>query len=243
VINLIEKVEGIILSETPYRETSKIIQVYTKEHGLISMIAKGAKSLKSNLRAGTILYTYGYFYIYYKKDKLSQLTNVDIIDSFINIRTDIKLISYMAYLCDLTKQVLRENNNLKMFPMLIDAIKKIDNKLDPLIITNIIEIKYLDYLGIGLNLDECIKCGSTKGIVTIDPDLGGFVCQNCYQDEYIVNPKTIKLIRMYYYVDIKSITEIKVSDKVKQEINMFLTRYYDRYTGLYLKSKEFLNRI
>ncbi len=240
---MIEKVEGIILSETPYRESSKIIQVYTKEHGLIGMIAKGAKSLKSNLRVGSNIYTYGYFYIYYKENKLSQLTNVDIINPFINIRNDLKLISYMAYLCDLTKQVLKENNNNELFDILINALNKIDNNLDPLIITNIIELKYLEYLGIGLNLDSCIKCGTTKGIVTIDPDVGGFVCQNCYKNEYIVDPKTIKLIRMYYYVDISSITEIKVSNKVKNEINMFLTRYYDRYTGLYLKSKDFLNKI
>ena len=64
---MILKVEGIILSETPYKETSKIINVLTKNHGMIGMICKGAKSLKSNLRATTQLYTYGYFYIYYKQ--------------------------------------------------------------------------------------------------------------------------------------------------------------------------------
>src|SRR5574344_2087873 len=100
---MILKVEGIILSETPYRESSKIINVLTKDHGMVGMICKGAKSLKSNLRATTQLYTYGYFHIYYKENKLSELTQVDIINSFNNIRTDIILISYMAYLCDLTK--------------------------------------------------------------------------------------------------------------------------------------------
>jgi DNA repair protein RecO (recombination protein O) len=240
---LIEKVEGIILSETPYKETSKILQVYTKEYGLISMIAKGAKSLKSNLRVGTGLYTYGYFYLYYKENKLSPLTNVDIINNFNDIKTDLTLISYLAYLCDLTRQVLKDNPNTELFDLLIAGIKAIDNHLDPLIITNIIEIKYLDYLGVGLNLDSCVKCGATKNIVTIDPDLGGFVCQNCYQNEAIVSPKTIKMIRMYYYVDIKSITKIKVSKEISQEINDFVTRYYDRYTGLYLRTKDFLNKI
>ena len=31
--------------------------------------------------------------------------------------------------------------------------------------------------------------------------------------------------------------------EVKLDINMFLTRYYDTYTGLYLKSKNFLNKM
>ena len=39
-----KEVEGIILKETSYKEHSKIIQILTKEHGLISVIAKGSKS-------------------------------------------------------------------------------------------------------------------------------------------------------------------------------------------------------
>ncbi|MBR1416407.1 MAG: DNA repair protein RecO [Bacilli bacterium] len=240
---MIEKVEGIILSVTPYKESSKILNIYSKEHGLIGVIAKGSKNLKSPLRANTSLYTYGYFYIYYKKDKLSLLTQVDIINSYMNIRNDIEKISYMAYICDLTYQVLKQNDNNNIFDLLINALNKIDNNLDPLIITNIIELKYLDYLGISLNLDSCSKCGKKDNIITIDGDVGGYICQNCYTNETLVSLKIIKLIRMYYYVDIASISTIKISDDIKREINLFLNRYYERYTGLYLKSKDFLNKI
>ena len=240
---MVEKVEGIVLSETPYKESSKILNVYTKKYGLIGIMAKGAKSLKSPLRALCNKYSYCYFYIYYKENKLSLLTQVDLIDNFNNIRNDITLISYMSYLCDLTYQVLKENNTNELFDILINGLKKIDDNLDSLIITNIIELKYLDYLGVSLNLDSCVKCLSKNNIVTIDGDAGGFICKKCLKDEEIVSAKTIKMIRMYYYVDISSISTIKVSDEVKREINIFLNKYYDRYTGLYLKSKEFLNNI
>ena len=83
------EVEGIILTSQDYRETSKIINVITKEYGIISMIAKGCKSIKSNLRSATDKLTYGKFYVYYKKDKLSILSNVDIIDNFKSIKKDI----------------------------------------------------------------------------------------------------------------------------------------------------------
>ncbi len=240
---MLEKVRGIILSNTPYKETSKILQIYTKEHGLIGVMAKGAKSLKSPLRALTDNFTYGYFYIYYKEGKLSLLTQVDLINNFNNIKTDIELISYMSYLCDLTHQVLNESADAEIFDILINGLEKINDKLDPLIITNIIELKYLDYLGVGLNLDKCNKCFKTTNIITIDPDVGGYICKDCYTNETMVSLKTIKMIRMYYYIDISTITSIKVSDIVKREINDFLNRYYERYTGLYLKSKDFLSKL
>lgn len=240
---MIEKVEGIILSISDYQESSRILQVLTREHGLIGIIAKGCKSVKSPLRAACNSYTYGYFYIYYKENKLSLLSNVDIINSYSNIRLDIELISYMAYLCDLTYQVVKQNDDSNIFDILINALDKINNKLNPLIITNIVELKYLDYLGISLNLDSCVKCGNKEDIVTIDGDDGGFICKNCYTNQAIVDKKTIKLIRMYYLVDIKTISTIKISDVVSREINNFINTYYDRYTGLFLKSKEFLNKL
>ena len=51
------------------------------------------------------------------------------------------------------------------------------------------------------------------------------------------------MIRMYYYVDIKNITKLDVSAEVTNEINRFLDDYYDRFTGLYIKSKDFLKKI
>ena len=52
-----------------------------------------------------------------------------------------------------------------------------------------------------------------------------------------------KMLRMYYYVEMKSISKLSVSEVVKNDINDFLNHYYERYTGMYLKSKEFLEKI
>ena len=48
---------------------------------------------------------------------------------------------------------------------------------------------------------------------------------------------------MYYLVDIKTISELKISDNVINAINEFLSDYYSTYTGIYIKSKEFLSKI
>ena len=83
-------------------------------------------------------------------------------------------------------------------------------------------------------------CGNTEGIISLSSSNGGFLCKNCYSDDKITSEKTIKMIRMYYYVDINKITKLDVSDEVKKDINLFLDDYYDRYTGLFLKSRKFI---
>ena len=240
---MLESVEGIILKETPFGDTSKIINIFTKEYGLIGVMCKGAMGIKSKLRSSTLKITYGKFQIYYKKDKLSLLSSVDIINPLKNIKNDILLISYASYLCDLIGQVSKDATDANLYNDFINALIKIDEGLNPMAITNILEVKLLDYLGVGLNLTSCISCGKKTDIVTLSSEKGGLICKDCYRDERIVPISIVKVINMYYLVDIKSIDKIAIKDDIVEEINRFLNSYYDDYTGLYLKSKDFLKTI
>ena len=65
----IKEVEGFIINVVPYKETSKIVNIFTNR-GIIGCIAKGAKSLKSELRVNTTKFTYGKFLIDFKNNKL-----------------------------------------------------------------------------------------------------------------------------------------------------------------------------
>ncbi len=237
------EVEGIITSETNYSETSKIINVITKEKGLIGIMAKGARSLKSPLRSVTSKLTYGKFIIFYKEGKLSTLKEVSILNSFKNLKKDITAISYSAYLLELSEGVIKQNSDPKIFDLLKESLIKINEGYDPLVIMNILELKYLDFLGVMPIIDSCAICGKKTGIITLSSYRGGYVCLNCYTNEKKVTTKTIKLIRMLYYVDISKISKIEISKESKNEINLFLDDYYSRYTGLYLKSKNFIKNL
>jgi len=217
------EVDGFILTETLYGETSKIIHVLTKDYGVIGVMCKGVNSMKSVQRAVTLKYTYAHFVIYYKKDKLSILKSADVIDPLKKIRGDLLLISVLTF-----------------YENFVETVLKLEAGLDPVVLVNILEIKYLKELGVLFNLDECVMCGNKTSIVAISSDKGGYICQNCYTNEVLASKKIIQMLRMYYYVNIKSITDLKIDKDTKKMIHLFLEDYYERYTGLYLNSKKFL---
>ena len=237
------KVKGIIVNDINYSESSKILHILTEDYGLLGVISKGCRNIKSKLRSTSMKFTYGYFYLNYKENSLSTLIEVDVINEFKNIKTNLTKIGFCSYLIDFAKQVTKEATSPKIFQILEGALLKIEEGLSPDIITNIVELKYLSFLGVGPALDKCAKCKSEKNIITINSDAGGLICKNCYQNEYITDEKTIKLLRMFNIVDINKIKELNIKEKNKQEINKFLENYYLRYTGLYLKSKNFLTQI
>ena len=239
---MLEEVTGIVVSEHNYGEKSKIINLFTKEKGIIGIMVKGGRSLKSPLRSVTGKLSYGTFEIYYKKDKLSKLNEVNIINNFSNIKKDIELIKYASYITDLAHQVEKHKHDSEVFDNLILALIKINEGINPNVITNILELKYLDYLGIKPELNSCSVCGSTK-ILTVSTSKGGFICTNCHTNEKIVDKKTIQVLRMLYFVDISKISKINLSEETKSNIDNFINEYYDKYAGLYLKSKKFLKSI
>ena len=120
---MIKDIEGIVISEQDYKESSKIVKIITS-NGIISVIAKGSRKLKSDLRISTTKLTYGIFTMYYKEDNLSTLTSVDIIDNFKNIKKDIIKISYASYLLDLSVQVMKQNKSSDVYKLLVDSLKK-----------------------------------------------------------------------------------------------------------------------
>ena len=238
---MLKKIRGIVVSEVPYKDSSKVLNILCEE-GVIGVVSKGCKRINSPLRVISNKLTLGEYVIYYNESKLSTLKEGSVIDNFNNIKNDLNKISHATYITDLVNQVMKQNADPTVFSLYVSALKKIDEGINETVVMNILEIKLLDYLGVGINLNGCAKCGSTREIVTIDPDVGGYICKNCYTNEIIYDERVRKMLRMYYLVEIDSIKELNIKDYVIDSINKFLSVYYDRYTGLYIRSKEFLDR-
>lgn len=237
------KVEGIVIKDVAYGETSKILTLLTKDYGLLSVMAKGCRSMKSKLRGVSCKLTYGTFYLVYKKTGLSILTAVDVLCPFTSILMDIEKISYASYLLELTEQIMKEAFHEELFDLLKSGLIKIEEGLSPSLITNILELKFLDFLGVAPIVSKCVVCGNVKNIQTISIQAGGYLCSSCYRGEKLYDKKTIKLLRMLYLVDVSKISKIEISNDVQKELNQFIETYYDQYTGLYVNSKKFLNNL
>jgi len=240
---MLVKTKGIVLKETPYSETSKVLNVLTSDYGLIGILSKGSRNMKSKLRGVSNKMVYGEFTIKYKETGLSTLTEGNFINSFKNIFNDIKKANYSFYLMDLVYQVLQQNNTKELFPLLEQSLIKINDGLSPELISNILELKLLKYLGVNLNLDNCVICNSDN-IFNLDINNGGVICKECYNEGFVFNNKTIKLLKLMETIDLSKITNLEITDEsIFLEVNDFLHEYYSTYTGIYLHDKRKFNKL
>ncbi len=236
------KTKGIVLSETNYSETSKILNILTEDYGLIGVISKGSRKLKSKLRGVSNKLNYCEYTISYKENGLSTLIEGSMINSLKNIYLDFNKAGYSYYLIDLIYQVLKENNNKKLFNLLESSLIKRNYGLNPILIALIVEIKLLEYCGVCINLDSCALCGNTDDLYTVDINQGGVICKNCYKEGYVFDARALKLLTILAKINLSEIKSLEITDDtIIHEINDFIKEYYNYYTGIYLKKVNVFN--
>ncbi|AQY51183.1 DNA repair protein RecO [Listeria weihenstephanensis FSL R9-0317] len=241
-----EKCEGIVIRTTDYRESDKIVVIYSREYGKIGLVARGAKKTKSRLAGVTQLFTNGVF-TFYPNRGLGTLQQGEAITSFSSIQTDIFLTAYATYACELLDKATEEQQaNGYLYELFYQIIHHIDEGYDPQVLTQIFEMKMLPVLGLYPTMDKCAICGQTEGRFDFSAYSNGLVCHRCFErDRYRLHlsENVVKLLRLFYIFQLDRLGNISVKQETKEQLQRAIDTYYEQYSGLYLKSKKFLNNM
>jgi DNA repair protein RecO (recombination protein O) len=242
-----KKIEGIVLRSIDYGESNKIITIFSRDLGKFGAVARGAKKPKSRLASVSQPFTYGHFICMIGNSGLATIQQGEVIDTFRGIKEDLFLTSYTAYIAELLDKGTEDrNHNPFLFELLYQTMKAIEEGHDPDILKNIFEIKMLTVLGFHPSLDHCAICGSNHGPFVFSIKEGGILCERCsHHDRFSlkVQQVTLKLLRLFYYFDLNRLGSINVKDKTKKELDLCISAYYDEYSGIYLKTKRFLQQL
>jgi DNA repair protein RecO (recombination protein O) len=245
-MNMLQKMEGIVIRSTDYGESHKIVAIFTREAGKISGVARGAKKPNSRLSAISQLFIYAHFLMQAGRG-LGTLQQGEIISSFKGIKEDIFKTAYTAYIAEMVDKSMPDKEpNPYLFELLLQTFQYIDEGLDPDVLTFIFEMKMLSVLGLYPEMGKCAVCGTTEGKYSFSIKENGLVCHRCAAlDPHCLpmSPQSIRLLRLFYYMDVKRLGSISVKPETKKELKTAIDLYYGAYSGLYLKSKRFLDQL
>lgn len=243
---VLQKCEGIVIRTNHYGETNKVVTLYTREWGKVGVMARGAKKPSSRLSAVTQIFTYGQFLVQIGSG-LGSLQQGDMLSSMRAIREDIFLTAYASYIVDLTDKGTDDRKaNPFLFELLYQTLNYMNEGYDPEVLVHIYEMKMLNVMGLYPVLNHCAVCESTDGQFSFSIREGGFICHRCLAKDpyhYKISAATVKLLRLFYYIDLTRLGNISVKKETKAELKKIISAYYDEYSGLLLKTKKFLNQL
>ena len=122
----IYKTEGIIIKNRDFGEADRILSIYTKKFGKIRIVAKGVRRVHSRRCGSLEIFNYASLTLSEGKD-LDYLGEVDLLESFPNLRKDLKKIGLAYYMCELIDSLCPEKQeNSEIFVLFYSLLKRLD---------------------------------------------------------------------------------------------------------------------
>jgi len=185
------RVEAIVLQSFPYSETSKILRLATRTHGVRSAIARGA--LRPRSRFGGILepFTEGIATLYVKEGRdLHTLSSFDLTRTRQELGADLRRFGGASLIAELVLRAGSEEADPALFEQIRGAFTRIAQapaeQLDGVLLAETWAL--VGRLGFTPLVDACAACGrplSEDEDAFFDYDAGGVVCPHCTRPEPI----------------------------------------------------------
>lgn len=227
----LKKTEAIILKSQRQGETSKILTLYTRAFGKLTVIAKGARSMRSKF--GGSLEPLNYISIvFYEKEtrEIQLLSQADIIEFFAGIKQSLEKTALAMAVCELVNNLeigIEPNPNL--FKLHLEALRAINKNDNPMNVLRAFQVKLLNNLGIRPDLTTCSKCKDQKrGTVAFDITQGSFICEACSQNQasgMILSADSFDALRLFQRDSLANLNGLLTSPISQQQVDGFIAAY------------------
>lgn len=185
---MLEKDEALCIRTLDYSETSQIVTLFTKDHGKIDAMAKGAKRAKSPFGGTIEIFSCGEIVFTEKGDqKLSTLADFNQQPRFLGLRTRLFALNcslFAAELLDLF--TLEYDPHPELFDeMLLFLEGQLESKTQQPSLARLIsfQLLLLRQIGGGLVLDHCTNCKAAYNprwpTVYFSSSSHGLICRDC----------------------------------------------------------------
>ncbi len=229
--------EAIVLRSVKYSESDSILTLFTRKLGKVTAVAKGARRSKSTLMPCSQVFAHG-TYLLYKSSSMYRVNQCDLNENFFGISRDIDLLSHAAYIANLTRNSIVENQtNGRLLDILLKTLYCYGYRdYDVEYITRIFELKYLEYLGYRPQISGCVNCQSQDAkTYRISIRLGGILCADCLGFDpraERVDRTTIELMKYIIEGSFEKCVKARVSPIILKELKKVLRLYmYENIEG------------
>lgn len=156
---------GFVLHSYPYKETSLIVDMFTRDHGRVGLVAKGAKRPLSKLRG--VLQTFQPLSVSWSgKSELRTLIDAEWVGGMLPLEKTALLCGF--YLNELLVKLLaRDDRHPALFDHYVATLNQLAHGEPPQIVLRKFERALLKETGVAADLG---RCTSTRAAVAADAD-------------------------------------------------------------------------
>jgi len=216
--------EGIVYKSIDYKETSKIVYLYTR-CGKVSVKVVGLNRKNNNFKSFPI--TGNIVKYNYSETRVPTLTDFDMILSPLNYSDNLEYLEALRVVILVLNQLPDDINDYRTYNFIKNILTNLAEAPKRLLATFLIKMLYS--FGVTPNLKECANCKSKDNLVFFDIDAGVSLCSNCgpnvgnYEDWH-----------KFYFA---KVSYLNIEDSNYEELFNEIMRYYENFVHLSLNIK------
>lgn len=201
---------AVVLGRLDYSETSQILVLFTREHGKVRAIAKGAKrSTKTRFAPGIDLLDIGtvnFSVRHERAEGLATLTEWTQTQSLSGLREKLDRLSGAQYLAEITARLTEDwDPHVELYDGLLGGLRQIADSTAVLDLVVRFQYALLDQIGSLPRWDGCVLCGREDGLSHFSSFEGGLVCRNCEPgrvEKWEISAATVQLLQSLDLADV-----------------------------------------
>jgi DNA repair protein RecO (recombination protein O) len=242
------RAEAVVLRRRDMGEADRLLTVYSREHGKLQQIAKGARRPSSRKAGHLELFTRVQIQAARGRD-LDVITQVEALDLFPRLRSDLDRLGQASYLIELIDRFTVEAEpNETLFLLLTRSLEFMDQGGDAHNITRAFELRLLDQVGYRPELFHCVQCGEE-----IRPEAqffsfekGGIICRTCGKQGVHTRPISLAALKVLRHVQrhpLSNFKSMRVRTAVRNELDELMEGFLSYLLERRLNTPAFLRRI
>ena len=177
------KTEGIVLREVEINEADKLLEILSRDRGLLTVKAKGVRRSSSPIKSACQLLTLSEFTLAEYRGKFT-VQEAQSIEQFRFLRAGIELLALGSYFAQAAGVVAQEDApNPELLSLLCNALYALSQlKRQPALVKAAFELRLACLAGFAPELTACRRCGSPEPD-RFDLSCGTVSCGSCKTPE------------------------------------------------------------
>jgi len=230
----------IVLRTADYRDSDKMLTLFSREAGRVSALARGAKNLKNPLAAASQPFCCGIFSFTGKNGKL-YVSQCEIKKEFYSLGADFEKFAAACVMVEMADKILEDSVEYeRLFVLLANCLSALEKGPPVRMTLAYFFVQISDILGIRPTTDTCAVCGKDLE----EPDLfcaseGGAVCEQCAAGLHTkkIRPEAIRMIDVLLKTDPKSIALI---EKFNSDVLAVMRDYLSSFGEITSRAMNYL---
>ncbi len=215
------KTDGLVVRQVNYKDNDQILTVLTKEHGLMTLKARGVRSRSSRLKGACQLLAYSEFTVFENRG-FHTIDEANAIQMFPELRTDIELLSLASYFAQVAEVLSQEDMpNPELLSLTLNALYALCRRLcTPELVKAAFELRAACLGGYTPELSGCAVCGDPEPD-RFDVRGGILCCASCSAGEGLrlpVSPGSLAAMRYLVSCDAKRLFAFRLEGRAVKEL-------------------------